>query len=118
MEVEEGLITHIVQTVLRDCAAELKYLGRDISKLENIKKPFPRMSYDDAAKYLIELHEKETDPEKKELLKFEWGMDFGAPHEVELTNKRQTIICVWLSQRSQSLLHGTVAGPTGSLQIR
>jgi len=43
------------------------------------------MSYDDAAKYLIELYEKETDPERKELLKFEWGMDFGAPHEVEIT---------------------------------
>ena len=27
----------------------------------------------------------ETDPEKKELLKFEWGMDFGAPHETALT---------------------------------
>ncbi|HKY56142.1 MAG TPA: amino acid--tRNA ligase-related protein, partial [Anaerolineales bacterium] len=85
MEVEEGLITHIVQTALRDCAAELKFLGRDVSKLENIQPPFPRMSYDDAAKYLIELYEKETDPERKELLKFEWGMDFGAPHEVELT---------------------------------
>ena len=85
MEVEEGLITHIVQTVLRDCAAELKSLERDVSKLEKIKSPFPRMSYDDAAKYLIGLYEKETDPERKELLKFEWGMDFGAPHEVELT---------------------------------
>jgi asparaginyl-tRNA synthetase len=85
MEVEEGLITHIVQTVLRDCAAELKFLERDVTKLENIAGPFPRMSYDDAAKYLIELYEKETDPERKELLKFEWGMDFGAPHEVELT---------------------------------
>ncbi len=60
MEVEEGLITHIVQTVLRDCAAELKFLGRDVSKLENIKEPFPRMSYDDAATYLLDLYEKET----------------------------------------------------------
>src|SRR5688572_26786384 len=37
MEVEEGLITHIVQTVLRDCVAELKFLGRDVSKLENLQ---------------------------------------------------------------------------------
>ncbi len=85
MEIEERLVTHIIQRVLRDRLPELKSLGRDISKLETIKPPFPRMSYDDAAKYLIELYEKETDPEKKELLKFEWGMDFGAPHEVELT---------------------------------
>jgi asparaginyl-tRNA synthetase len=85
MEVEEQMITHIVQRVLRDRMPELKSLGRDLSRLENVKAPFPRMSYDDAAKYLIELYEKETDPEKRELLKFEWGMDFGAPHEVELT---------------------------------
>ena len=85
MEVEEGLITHIAKTVLRDCAAELKFLGRDVSKLENIQAPFPRMSYDDAAKYLLDLYEQETDPARKELIKFEWGMDFGAPHEVELT---------------------------------
>jgi len=85
MEVEEQMIQHIARRVLRDRAAELKFLGRDVSKLESIQAPFPRMSYDDAAKYLIELYEKETDPERKELLKFEWGMDFGAPHEVEIT---------------------------------
>jgi asparaginyl-tRNA synthetase len=85
MEVEEQMIQHIAQRVLRDRMAELKFLGRDISKLENIKAPFPRMSYDDAATYLLDLYQKETDPEKKELLKFEWGMDFGAPHETELT---------------------------------
>ncbi|MBI3165981.1 MAG: asparagine--tRNA ligase [Chloroflexi bacterium] len=85
MEVEEQMITHIIQRCLRDRMAELKFLGRDVSKLETMTAPFPRMSYDDAAKYLIDLYEKETDPERKELLKFEWGMDFGAPHEVELT---------------------------------
>ncbi|KXK11971.1 MAG: asparaginyl-tRNA synthetase [Chloroflexi bacterium OLB14] len=95
MEVEEGLITHIVQAVMKDCSAELKFLGRDISKLENVVGPFPRMSYDDAAKYLIELYEKETDPEKKELLKFEWGMDFGAPHETELTKLNEKPLFVY-----------------------
>ncbi|HNS61822.1 MAG TPA: asparagine--tRNA ligase, partial [Anaerolineales bacterium] len=85
MEVEEKMIQHIAQRVMRDCMAELKFLNRDISKLENIQAPFPRMSYDDAANYLLDLYEKETDPERKELLKFEWGMDFGAPHETELT---------------------------------
>jgi asparaginyl-tRNA synthetase len=87
MDVEEGLIQYIVQAVLKDCGPELKSLGRDISKLEKITGPFPRISYDEAAKLLIDLYEKETDPERKELLKFEWGMDFGAPHETELTNR-------------------------------
>ncbi len=85
MEIEEQLITHIVQRVLRDRQPELCALKRDTSKLEAIRPPFPRMSYDQAADYLIDLYQRETDPERKELLKFEWGMDFGAPHEVELT---------------------------------
>ncbi len=85
MEVEEQFVTHIVKRVLRDRAPELKSLGRDLSKLENILPPFPRISYDDAAKILQDMYTKETDPEKKELLKFEWGMDFGAPHESALT---------------------------------
>ena len=95
MEVEEGMMQHIVQSVLRDCAAELKSLDRDISKLENVTAPFPRISYDEAAKLLIELYEKETDPERKELLKFEWGMDFGAPHETELTNRYDKPVFVY-----------------------
>jgi asparaginyl-tRNA synthetase len=87
MEVEEGLITHIVQTILKECSAELKSLGRDTSSLERIVAPFPRLSYDDAARILAEAAEAESDPEKKELLKFEWGMDFGAPHETALTSR-------------------------------
>jgi asparaginyl-tRNA synthetase len=87
MELEEGLIAHIVQTVLRDCAAELKSLGRDTSKLQTVAAPFPRISYDEAAGILIELIQKETDPQRKEFLKFEWGMDFGAPHETALTSR-------------------------------
>ncbi|MGE5250616.1 MAG: asparagine--tRNA ligase [Bacteroidota bacterium] len=85
MEIEEQMMTHIVQRVLRDRLPELKALGRDISKLEAVTAPFPRISYDDAAKLLSELREKETDPEKKELLKFDWGIDFGAPHETAIT---------------------------------
>ncbi len=95
MEVEEGLIQYIVQSVLRDCAPELKSLGRDTSKLEKVTGPFPRISYDEAAKLLIDLYEKETDPERKELLKFEWGMDFGAPHETELTNRYEKPLFVY-----------------------
>lgn len=85
MDIEEKMILHILSRVLRDCLPELKSLGRDIGKLENIKAPFPRISYDEAAAKLAELHSKESDLEKKELLKFDWGIDFGAPHETALT---------------------------------
>ena len=87
MEVEEQMVTHLVQSTLSERGPELKSLGRDLSKLENIKPPFPRISYDQAAEMLADLREKEPDPEKKELLAFEWGMDFGAPHETALTQQ-------------------------------
>jgi len=85
MEVEEQFVTHIVRRVLRERSPELKSLGRDLSKLEKIEPPFPRISYDEAAKHIREIQEATSDPEKKEQLQFEWGMDFGSPHETELT---------------------------------
>jgi asparaginyl-tRNA synthetase len=85
IDIEEQFVAHIVKRVLRERGPELKSLGRNLSKLEIIEPPFPRISYDEAAKILKDRYEKETDPEKKELLQFEWGMDFGAPHEAVLT---------------------------------
>jgi asparaginyl-tRNA synthetase len=95
MEIEEQFVTHIVKRVLRDRGPELKSLGRDLSKLEKIEAPFPRISYDEAARIIQEIFEKETDLEKKDLLKFEWGMDFGAPHETELTSRYEKPVFVF-----------------------
>jgi asparaginyl-tRNA synthetase len=95
MEIEEGLVTHIVQRVLRDRRSELKSLGRDTARLEKIAPPFPRISYDEAAKQLLEIYNAETDPEKKELLKFDWGIDFGSPHETALTSLYEKPVFVY-----------------------
>ncbi|MBQ7502718.1 asparagine--tRNA ligase [bacterium] len=70
MEIQEQMISHVVANVLKHRLPELKTLGRDISKLEAIKAPFPRLSYDDAVEYL---RSKGHD--------FKWGDDFGAPDE-------------------------------------
>jgi asparaginyl-tRNA synthetase len=85
--IEENLVSHIVQTCLRERAAELKGLERDTSVLEKMVPPFPRITYDEAIERLKKLAAEETDPEKKELLKIEWGDDFGSPHETELTKQ-------------------------------
>jgi asparaginyl-tRNA synthetase len=95
MEVEEQMVTHIVKRVLRDRQPELKSLGRDTSTLEKIEPPFPRISYDDAVKMIVEMREKTDDPEQKELLKIEWGMDFGSPHETELTSHFEKPVFVY-----------------------
>ncbi len=85
--IEENFVSHIVQTVLRERAAELKALGRDTSALEKMIPPFPRITYDDAVERLHKLAAETDDPEQKELLKIEWGDDFGSPHETALTKQ-------------------------------
>jgi asparaginyl-tRNA synthetase len=52
MEIQENLISYIVQDVLRNCQKELEILERDISKLEKIKAPFQRMTHAEAVKFL------------------------------------------------------------------
>ncbi len=84
MEVEEQLVSHTIQTVLREHRAELEILERDITQLEKFVPPFPRISYDEAVERLAALREQTNDPEQKELLALEWGSDFGSPHETAL----------------------------------
>jgi asparaginyl-tRNA synthetase len=82
LELEEKFISHIVQSVLKNRAPEMTVIGRDITKLQNIVPPFPRLSYDDAAAMLNEAHK------KGELeLPFEYGNDFGSPDETWLCSQ-------------------------------
>jgi len=76
MDLAEEFIEYIVQSVLKDNKAELEILERDLSKLENITRPFPRLSYDDAVKML-----------KEEGVEFEWGNDLGAADETLISGK-------------------------------
>ncbi len=85
MTIEEQFVSYIVQRVLQERRAELKFLGRDLSKLEAIQPPFPRISYDEALEKIREIQAQTEDPEQKALLEITWGMDFGSPHETVLT---------------------------------
>ncbi len=76
MNLAEEFLTSIVGRVLDKRREELKILERDISKLEAIAPPFPRLQYDDAAKML-----------KEGGLAFEYGSDLGAPDETFLSEK-------------------------------
>ena len=80
MELAEGLITFIVKRCLANRRPDLQTIGRDLSKLEKIEAPFPRISYDDAVKNLQEGHAKGALESK-----FEWGGDLGSPDETYLS---------------------------------
>src|SRR6201996_7649499 len=70
----EDLIAYVVSRVLENRKEELKVLERDISKLESVKAPFPRMSYDEAVKLL-----------QSKGSEIQWGGDFGNADETLLT---------------------------------
>lgn len=76
LKVQEDYVSYVVQSVLKNCSLELKILGRDTAKLEKVQVPFPRITYDDAIKFL---HEQGFDD-------IEWGDDFGSPHETAIAN--------------------------------
>jgi len=87
MDLEEEMIVYLVDRVLKERQPELELLERDITALEKIQSPFPRISYDEAVERLISAAAAADDPEQKDLLAIEWGQDFGAPHETELTQQ-------------------------------
>jgi len=80
MDLAEGLISFVVKRCLEKRRADLTVIGRDLTKLEKIEAPFPRITYDEAVKMLQEGHAKGVVENK-----FEWGGDFGSPDETYLS---------------------------------
>ncbi|MDQ0257435.1 asparaginyl-tRNA synthetase [Evansella vedderi] len=76
LKVQEDYVSHVVQSVLKNCKQELIALERDVAKLENVVAPFPRITYDEAIEML-----------QKEGHEIKWGEDFGAPHETAIAEK-------------------------------
>src|SRR6187200_200848 len=74
IELAEGLVVSVVTRVLERRSKELKALERDTSKLELVKAPFPRVSYDEAAKILTDKG-----------LSFQYGGDLGGTDETVLS---------------------------------
>src|SRR5580692_1699914 len=81
MELAEGLLTFLVKRCLERRRADLATIGRDLTKLEKIDAPFPRITYDEAVQKLQEGHA-QGELEHK----FEWGGDLGSPDETYLSS--------------------------------
>ncbi len=82
MELAENFIVHIVARVLELHRADLKVIGRDVTKLETIKAPFPKISYDEAAAMLAEAFKA-----GKIENEFTYGSDFGSPDETYISSR-------------------------------
>jgi len=70
MALGEGLVAAIVQGVVKNRAADLEALKRDVKALEKITPPFPRITYEEA----IAILQKSGNPAK-------FGDDFGGDEE-------------------------------------
>jgi len=81
MELAEGLLTFLVKRCLEHRRPDLETIGRDLTKLEKIEAPFPRIAYDEAVTKLQEGHSQGVLENK-----FEWGGDLGSPDETYLSS--------------------------------
>jgi len=84
MQLQEDLVCYIVDWVLRKSGTELAALSRDVAKLEAVKAPFPRITYDEAIARL-----------QKAGMSIQWGNDFGAPDEEKLMEEYERPLFVY-----------------------
>jgi asparaginyl-tRNA synthetase len=76
MQLGEGLVCAVVQSVVKNRARELATIQRDVAKLEKIVPPFPRVTYDQAIKVLQKAGNPAT-----------WGDDFGGDEETIISKE-------------------------------
>src|SRR6266849_720890 len=74
-DLAEEFVSYIVGRALDRCKEELKTLERDLSKLENIQRPFPRITYREAIELL-----------KSKGIEAKFGDDFGGDEETIIAN--------------------------------
>jgi len=84
MELIEDFVSYIVQRVIENKKDELEILERDISRIKNVKPPFPKISYSDAVNLL---HKKGNN-----LL---WGEDFGGDEETLISEEYDRPVFVY-----------------------
>jgi len=74
-ELAEEFVEYLVARAMDRCAEELKVLERDLTKLENVKRPFPRITYRDAIELL-----------KSKGMPANFGDDIGGDEETVIAN--------------------------------
>jgi asparaginyl-tRNA synthetase len=76
VELAQEFVQALVVRVLDRCGEDLRVLERDVSRLEAVAEPFPRITYTEAVDRL-----------KRAGTPLEWGDDFGAEHETVIAEE-------------------------------
>lgn len=88
MDLAEDFLCFIVERVLERRRPELAVIERDVGKLEAVKKPFPRIRYDEAVAILNEARaEKRKTTGDATIADFPWGEDLGAEDETIISSR-------------------------------
>jgi len=89
LEIQEQFVSYVVQTTLERRRNELKLLGRDLTSLERVVPPFPRIHYDQAVEMINRAAEAGlvVPPNDEPVPAITWGDDFGAPHETYVASQ-------------------------------
>jgi asparaginyl-tRNA synthetase len=92
MDLAEDFLCFLVQRVLEKRRPELETLERDVTKLEAVKKPFPRIHYNEAVAIIDRGRAKKraegaTNEDGSPIADFPWGDDFGAEDETMVSNE-------------------------------
>ena len=93
LELAEDFVSYVVGRVVERCRASLEHLERDLSKLEHIAPPFPRLTYDEAADILA-MPEAQAAMREAGAPPFERGSDFGGFDETFLTQRYERPVMV------------------------
>ena len=83
IDLAEDLVIFIIDRILEKRKSELEILERDVKPLEKVKKPFPRLTYEDIIRRL-----------KEKGSSIEWGADFGAPEEKLISEIFDVPVCI------------------------
>jgi asparaginyl-tRNA synthetase len=84
MDLQEELVEYIVQWTLEKCQKEFEVIERDLAPLKKVKRPFYRLSYDEAIQTL-----------QKAGSNIKWGDDFGGDEETLLSNQFDKPVCIY-----------------------
>ena len=84
LDLAEDFIVALVSRALDRCRTELRTLERDTARLEKVRKPFPRLTYDEAAAHLLR-PEVQKRAREQDAPPFVLGNDFGGFDETVLT---------------------------------
>jgi asparaginyl-tRNA synthetase len=118
LELAEEFVSYVVGRALDRCAEDLKVLERDVTKLESVVPPFPRLTYDRAAEILLA-------PESQAAMReagapaFTHGSDLGGFDETLLTRRfdRPVMVTHWPAEIKAFYMQPDADDPTKALCV-